>query len=82
LPFERLQAARKKTVGSRQTTKLIQRGQAVEVYVARDADAHVTGPIIQACRARGIPVIEVPSMAELGKACGIKVNCAAAAIAE
>lgn len=82
MPFERLQAARKKTVGAKQTLKLIQRGQAREVYVARDADGYVTGPILQACRAKGIPVIEVPSMGELGKACGIKVNCATAAIVE
>jgi large subunit ribosomal protein L7A len=82
LSLEAIAGARKKTVGSRQTLKAIQKGQARVVFVARDADPRVTEPIIQACRARGTPIVEVDSMRELGRACGIVVNCASAAVTE
>jgi len=82
VPLSRITAARKKTVGSRQTLKAIQRGQARVVFVALDADRRVIDPIITACRTQGIPLVEVPSMRELGKACGILVNCASAAVTE
>jgi len=80
--LERLSKARRKTVGSKQTLKAIQRGQAKVVYVARNAEPHVTGPVLEACRAQQVPVVEVPTMRELGRACGIAVNCASAAITE
>jgi large subunit ribosomal protein L7A len=50
--------------------------------LAKDADVHVTDPIMRACRAKAIPLVRVPSMRELGKACGISVGCASAAITE
>lgn len=82
MPFERLSVAREKTVGSKQTLKAIQRGQACAVYLAKDAELHVTEPIRRACRAKAIPLFQVPTMRELGKACGISIGCASAAITE
>ncbi|HIE12262.1 MAG TPA: 50S ribosomal protein L7Ae-like protein [Desulfotomaculum sp.] len=82
MPYERLLFARKKAVGSKETLKTVERGQAKIVYVAKNAERRITEPIIRACQARGIPVEEVPSMKELGRACGISVNCASAAVIE
>lgn len=82
MPLKRIAAARKKTVGSRQTLKAIQRGQARVVFVALDADRRVIAPIIESCLARGTPLVKVDSMRELGKACGIVVDCASAAVTE
>ncbi|MBO8129857.1 MAG: ribosomal L7Ae/L30e/S12e/Gadd45 family protein [Peptococcaceae bacterium] len=82
MPFERLKRARKKTVGTKQTIKAVQKGQAKVVYVARDADAHVVEPVIRACRENNIPLIQVESMRELGRVCGIAVGCASASITE
>jgi len=82
VPYERLLFARKKAVGSKETLKTVERGQAKIVYVAKNAERRITEPIIRACQARGIPVEEVPSMKELGRACGISVNCASAAVIE
>ncbi|MGC7845561.1 L7Ae/L30e/S12e/Gadd45 family ribosomal protein [Desulforudis sp. 1088] len=82
MPFERLTTARRKTVGTKQTLKAVQRGQAKVVFVAQDAEAHVSVPLIQACQVKGIPIVEVPTMRELGKLCGILVNCASAAVIE
>lgn len=82
MAYERLLAARKKTVGAKQTLKAIERGQARLVYVARNADRHVVDPILQLCAAKNIPVIQVDSMQALGRACGIEVGCATTAVTE
>ncbi|MGI6492757.1 MAG: ribosomal L7Ae/L30e/S12e/Gadd45 family protein [Pelotomaculum sp.] len=82
MPYKRLMAAKKRTVGSKETLKAIEKEQARVVYVARNADRHVIDPIILASNKKGIPVIEVESMLSLGKACRIEVGCASAAIVE
>lgn len=82
MPYERLKSARKKTVGSKQTLKAIERGQAKMVFVARNADRFVTDPIIKASELKNIKVLEVDSMKNLGRACGIDVGCASASIIE
>jgi large subunit ribosomal protein L7A len=78
----RLQNARKKTMGSKQTLKAIQRRQARVVYLALDAEKHILAPLRQACVNNDLPIIEVDSMQVLGKTCGIDVGCAAVAIIE
>ncbi|BAF58495.1 MAG: 50S ribosomal protein L7Ae-like protein [Pelotomaculum sp.] len=82
MAYERLLSARKKTVGTKQTLKAIERGQAKVVYVAQNADRHVIEPVLSLCAAKNIPVIQVDSMLALGKACHIDVGCAAAAVTE
>jgi len=80
--LQQLQQARKKTVGSKQTLKAVQRGQAKVVYVARDAEKQVTEAIVQVCSDQNIPVVEVETMRILGRICGIEVACAVAAVIE
>ncbi|HHP51402.1 MAG TPA: 50S ribosomal protein L7Ae-like protein [Moorella mulderi] len=82
MPYERLRAAKKRLVGTRQVTKEVLKGTPRAVYVAKDAEQRVTAPLIELCRERGIEVIEVDSMEELGRACGIDVGSASAAILE
>lgn len=67
-------------VGTKQTRLAIDKGMAVKVFVARDADAKLVEPIILQCKELGVPVTQVASMRELGKACGIQVGAAAAAM--
>lgn len=69
-----------RVVGAKQTLKAIQNGQIEVVYLARDADEHVTSPVLQVCVEQGIDVIEIDSMAELGKACSIQVGAAVAGV--
>jgi large subunit ribosomal protein L7A len=76
----RLRAAPSRAVGAHQTTRAIERGQAREVFVAADADRRVVEPVVRAAAARGIGLVEVASMAALGRACGIAVGAAAAAV--
>jgi len=82
MAYERLLSARKKTVGAKQTLKAIERGHAKVVYTAQNADRHVVEPILRMCASKGIQVIQVDSMQALGKACGIEVGCASAAVIE
>lgn len=82
MSYERIRAAKKKTVGTKQTTKAVQKGNARVVFIARDAEAHVTEPLLALCREKGVEVVMVDSMEELGRACGIEVGSASAAILE
>lgn len=82
MPYKQLLSTRKKTVGTKQTLKAIERGQAKVVFIALDAEQHIIRPVEQACALKGLQIIEVESMQLLGKACGIEVECASAAIIE
>ncbi|SFH39705.1 large subunit ribosomal protein L7A [Desulfotomaculum arcticum] len=82
MPYKRIHSAKGKTVGTKQTIKAIKKNLARVVYVADNADNHVIDPIIRACEEKKIPYVRVDSMKHLGKACGINVECATAAITE
>ncbi|WP_028543502.1 ribosomal L7Ae/L30e/S12e/Gadd45 family protein [Paenibacillus taiwanensis] len=69
-------------IGSKQTLKMVEQGFATEVYVALDADTKLLNKIVSLCRKRNIKLIEISSMVELGKMCGIEVGAAMAAIVE
>jgi large subunit ribosomal protein L7A len=75
--LEALHRAESRAVGANQTAKAIRKGRA---EVARDADRRVVEPVLQAAREMGVPVVEVPTGKELGRACGIAVGASAAAI--
>lgn len=82
MPLSALISAAKKTTGTKQTIKAIEKGRARSVYVASDAEPHVIKPLVQLCSERNVPIIYVDSMRKLGEACGIEVACASAAIVE
>jgi len=82
MPLTGLQSARKKSVGAKQTIKAIDKGLAKTVFLAGDAEARVTGPVADLCRQKGVAVVTVDSMKNLGKACNIEVGCAVAALLE
>ena len=69
-----------KVVGAKQVLKAVEAGEAVRVFIASDADVFVTRRVYDACREKGVQVTEVPSMRELGEACGVQVKAAAAAV--
>ena len=72
----------KLVVGSKQLRKAVCAGRARCVFLAENADPGLTGPLTELCRAHQIPVTWVRSMADLGRACGIEVGAAAAAVVE
>jgi large subunit ribosomal protein L7A len=69
-----------KTVGIKQTTKAVAAGKAKTVFIARDADTKVIDNLINQCNENMLEVVYVDSMKNLGKACGIEIGAAAAAI--
>ena len=69
----------KMVVGAKQLRKALQSGRAKRVYLAGNADPAITEPIEAMCEQYHIDFAWVPSMLDLGKACGIEVGAAAAA---
>ena len=67
-------------VGAKQLRKALQRGTAKKVVLARNADPAITEPVEAMCREFHIEFAWVPNMVDLGKACGIEVGAAAAAV--
>ncbi|HZK42982.1 MAG TPA: ribosomal L7Ae/L30e/S12e/Gadd45 family protein [Syntrophomonadaceae bacterium] len=69
-----------KVVGTKQVKKAIAKKQAKKVYVACDAEPHITSLIKQACEENFIEYEMVETMETLGHACGIDIGSATVAI--
>ena len=69
-----------KVVGIKQTRKAVLSGIALEVFVARDAEKRIVAPALDACEQMGLSVTWIETMSELGRACGIEVGAAVAAL--
>ncbi|MBX6394566.1 MAG: 50S ribosomal protein L7ae-like protein [Alicyclobacillaceae bacterium] len=82
MPYDRLQRAKRIVIGTNQTIKALEQKTPTVVYVAKDADRHVVERVIALCEQQQIPITWVDSMKRLGKACGIDVGAAAAAVLE
>ena len=67
-------------VGTKQLKKAVKAGRVKYVFLAENADPAVTEPLEELCTANHIQITWVRSMAELGRACGIEVGAAAAAV--
>lgn len=67
-------------IGTKQTTKAVEQGKAAKVFVAKDADPKLTGKIVSLADKMGVEVAYFETMKQLGKACGIEVGAATAAI--
>lgn len=78
--LEQLRSARKKVAGVKQTLKMINKGEATVVFVAKDAEPRVIGDVLHAAQEKGIPVEYADTMAELGAACGIAIGASCSAI--
>ncbi len=42
MSYDKVKQAKARTVGTKQTKKAIEQGKVLEVYIAKDADQHVT----------------------------------------
>ena len=70
----------KHIAGAKQLRKAILAGSVERVYLAKDAEDRVTSPLAELCRQTGTLISWIPSMKELGAACGIEVGTACAGI--
>ena len=73
-------AGKEKVTGVKQSSRAVRSGLAREVFLANDADPALTGPLLEQCREREIPVRVEFTMRQLGQAAGIQVGTAAAAL--
>ncbi|GAB7387302.1 50S ribosomal protein L7ae-like protein [Bacillaceae bacterium] len=80
MSYEKVRQAKERTVGTKQTLKALEQGVVSEVFIASDADKRITAKVEELCRQKDIPINYVDSMRLLGKACGIDVGAAIAAI--
>ena len=69
-----------KVVGIKQIRKLLPTGRAKKVFVAQNADPMLTEPILALCEQYEIEIETVETMRQLGDACDISVEAAAAAL--
>ena len=80
MSYEKVEQATALVIGLKQTVKAIEQGMVKEVFIAKDADQRLTGKVAILCKEKLIEVEYVDSMRKLGKACGIEVGAATAAI--
>ena len=73
---------KKVVVGTKQLKKALVNGRARYIFLAENADPAITDPIAELCGQNNIQIAWVPSMSELGRACGIEVGAAAAAVVD
>ena len=69
-----------KVVGAKQAKRALRDGRAARLYIAVDADPRLLQPLVQEAVNRQVPVSQVPTMKELGLACGIAVGAAVAVL--
>ena len=69
-----------KVVGAKQAKRALRDGRAVRLFMAVDADPRLLQPLVQEAVNRQVPVSQVPTMKELGLACGIAVGAAVAGL--
>lgn len=77
--LEELKTA-EKVVGIKQMRKALSEGRVKKAFIAEDADPKLTAPLIAQCQETNVAIILVASMRQLGAACQIPVDAAAAAI--
>lgn len=80
MSLEKLREAPRKTIGTKQTRKALERDEVATLFVARDAEDHIIEPVVELGEEQDIEIAFVDTMTKLGKACGISVGAAVAAI--
>lgn len=72
----------KKVIGIKQSTKAINNGEGIVLYIAEDANDELIEPLIKLAREKGIEIKPVETMKILGRMCSIEVKAAATLILE
>ena len=70
----------KKLVGLNQCRKAVKDNNAAVVFIAEDTEQRIKLSLLELCSANNVETVSVPTMRELGEACGIAVGAAAAVL--
>ncbi|MFP4662103.1 MAG: ribosomal L7Ae/L30e/S12e/Gadd45 family protein [Halanaerobiales bacterium] len=76
----KLNKSKNKVVGKKQTINVILEGKAERVFLAEDADRHILDEIYRISKENNVSIVKVDSKLRLGRACGIDVSAACAAL--
>ncbi|MCC5911452.1 MAG: ribosomal L7Ae/L30e/S12e/Gadd45 family protein [Clostridiaceae bacterium] len=71
---------KEKVIGIKQTIKALNQQKVTTLYIAEDADQQLLENAKVIARESGVEIVSVDTMKKLGKACGIDVSAAAAAV--
>lgn len=66
-----------KVIGIKQSKKAIESGKGTVLYVAKDTEKKLISSLLELALKNEIKVIEIDTMKNLGKMCGIDVKCSA-----
>ena len=69
-----------RVVGAKQVRRALEAGLGLRVFLADDTDPRVSQPVADICEEKAIAVERGFTMEELGRACGISVGAAVAAM--
>ena len=69
-----------KIIGTKQTLRALKNNEVKAVYIARDAEDRIVNDVLKAAKESSVQVVFVPTMEDLGKAFGIEVGAATAAL--
>lgn len=69
-----------RVVGAKQSLRELRLGRVAAVFVARDAEPEVVDDVVRVAGERGVPIRYLDTKANLGRACGIQVSAACAAV--
>ncbi len=69
-----------KIIGTKQTLRALKNNEVKAVYIARDAEERIVNDVLKAAKESNVQVVFVPTMGDLGKAFGIEVGAATAAL--
>ncbi|MCR1835239.1 ribosomal L7Ae/L30e/S12e/Gadd45 family protein [Oceanobacillus caeni] len=67
-------------IGTKQTLKAMKNGEVSEVFIANDADEHITQKVASLADELDIPRKSVDSKRKLGVSCGIEVDASVVAV--
>jgi large subunit ribosomal protein L7A len=80
MSYDKVKQAKNVSIGTKKATRMIELGLASEVFVAKDADPRLSIRMVNLCKKMDVLVTYVDSMKLMGKACGIEVGAAVAAV--
>ena len=78
--METLKQSANRVVGTKQVLRALKAGTLARVYVANDSDTFLFQRVARAAEEAGVPAVRGNTMKELGEACKVAVDTAAAGI--
>ena len=80
MSLDLIKDGKRRTVGTRETRKALEKGLLEGIFIAMDAEHRLVKPLIVAAKASGISIYYVETMKKLGAVCDVEVDTAIAGV--